>query len=1150
MKFIADLHVHSKFSRATAKNLDLEHMHISAQLKGITVIGTGDFTHPQWFSEIKEKLIPAESGLFKLKDDIARHCDQEVPESCRGDVRFVLESEISNIYKKDGKTRKNHNLIYLPDLETAAKFNQSLDKIGNIKSDGRPILGLDARNLLEILLETNPDGFLVPAHIWTPWFSVLGSKSGFDSLRECFEDLSDHIFAAETGLSSDPAMNWRVSDLDHITLISNSDAHSPSKLGREANLFNTELSYFAIKSAIRSGDAKQFPGTLEFYPEEGKYHLDGHRKCGVRLSPDQTKKRNGICPECGKPLTLGVLYRVEELSDRNEEEKPSKARPFHHIIPLPELLSEIFQVGVGSKKVNHHLNRLLQKLGPELKILHFMDIASIKDAGLFILAEAVERMRHKKVSLSPGYDGEFGRIKVFNADETERFKKQKKLFEDDFNQVNKGVISSFMGKQEKDTAFKSREGDGKKTAESPTLLDSVQFKNKPTSIDHHKLNQDQQKAVNHESDPLIIDAGPGTGKTRTLTHRIAHLISNKKINPQDILAVTFTNKAAEEMGQRIVKLLGSDQDLPLTATFHSLCLKILTDNNRMSDFSIIDDDEQKYILNRAIHASVYNPKAHDIQPKKIINIILLAKQQMVDPDDVDYFKNQDRLWPVIQNVYRKYQHLLAVQGIMDYEDLIIETIRLFELDPLVLQGYQKRYQHILIDEYQDLNPVQYRLVRLLSPAGKNLFVIGDPNQSIYGFRGSDLVFFNRFIQDFPNSKRIQLRQNYRSTQSILDAGFQVIIDKHRSDDDTIKIFSNIQGTQTLGIMEAGTEKAEAVAVGKQIENLVGGMGFYSIDYGKTGIRDGKDAYAFSDFAILFRTRRQAQVMLEVLEDAGIPCQLVGRSNPLNEKGINPVMAMLKIVEGSGSYYDLVKLVRQGIIGIGKKTLDRFITWGIEKGFSLPEALRQIHRHPIRGIQAERQRKLCDLATRMRTIEKSTANMSLNERVDHIIDQAKDLLNSKHKDFAETLQERFGQLLNQYKDKSRDVFFSRIALQSDTDEYDSRVEKVSLMTMHTSKGLEFPVVFITGCEDGLIPYHRPEQTANNPEEERRLFYVAMTRAGERLYLTYSKNRNIHGVSKTMIPSPYIDDIENRLKNTISQKKRKKSTPRGPVQMDLF
>jgi len=414
MRFIADFHIHSHFSRSTAKNLNFENIYIASQLKGITVVGTGDFTHPGWFAEIKEKLIPAEHGLFKLKNNIAKMCDKRVPLSCRGKVRFILVSEISNIYKKNKKTRKNHNLVFLPNLDLAQNFNLKLDKIGNIKSDGRPILGLDARDLLEILLETSDRAFLIPAHIWTPWFSLLGSKSGFDSIEECFEDLSSYIFAVETGLSSDPAMNRKVSFLDGLTLVSNSDAHSPFKIGREANILNTKLSYSSIKKTIKKGDPESFIGTYEFYPEEGKYYIDGHRKCNINFWPEQTRKHNGKCPVCGKPLTLGVLYRVEELSDRPEGEKPEKVLPFFNIIPLTEILSDVLGIGSGSKKVMRNYMTLIEKLGPELTILHDKEKEEINSVGVPLLGEAILRMRQNKIVLSPGYDGVFGKIKIFN----------------------------------------------------------------------------------------------------------------------------------------------------------------------------------------------------------------------------------------------------------------------------------------------------------------------------------------------------------------------------------------------------------------------------------------------------------------------------------------------------------------------------------------------------------------------------------------------------------------------------------------------------------------------------------------------------------------------------------------------------------------
>ena len=428
MEFIADLHIHSKFSRATAKNLDLQNLYIAAQLKGVTVVGTGDFTYPAWFSEISEKLEPAEPGLFKLKKEYAKYCDQQVPRSCRNRVRFILSTEISNIYKKNDKTRKNHNLVMMPDLAAVEKFNVKLDNIGNIKSDGRPILGLDARNLLEILLETSDQGFLIPAHIWTPWFSMLGSKSGFDSVDECFDDLTSHIFAVETGLSSDPPMNWRVSGLDGLTLVSNSDAHSPMNVGREANLFNTALSYADIKSALESGDPDTFLGTFEFYPEEGKYHLDGHRNCNVRLWPQKTMTYDGRCPVCGKELTRGVLYRVEELADRQKDETPQSRQSYHSIIQLVNILSEILMVGPNSKKVQKNYQAALNQLGSEFDILHRLTTDEIEKAGIPLLGEAIRRVRHKEIEVLPGFDGEYGQIKIFKAQEREQLQGQKALF--------------------------------------------------------------------------------------------------------------------------------------------------------------------------------------------------------------------------------------------------------------------------------------------------------------------------------------------------------------------------------------------------------------------------------------------------------------------------------------------------------------------------------------------------------------------------------------------------------------------------------------------------------------------------------------------------------------------------------------------------
>lgn len=412
MKFIADLHIHSRYSRACSKELTPDNLWKWGQLKGIRVIGTGDFTHPAWIAELQERLEENDGNLLNLKAKAGRQAIADIPASCRSDVSFLLTAEISCIYKKGGKTRKVHALVFMPDFASALRLNMELAKIGNIKSDGRPILGLDAKRLLEIVLEISPAAMLIPAHAWTPHFSVFGAASGFDSLEECFEELTPHIYAIETGLSSDPPMNRRLSALDNITLVSNSDAHSPAKIGREANIFDAELSYEGITSAIKS--RKGFVGTVEFFPEEGKYHSDGHRDCGVRLSPVETMRNSGLCPACGKKVTIGVLHRVELLADRGEGTVTEEGPIFYSVIPLAEVLGEVFSCGVNTQKVNRAYFQLLELLGNEFNILLNAPLEDIAAASSPRIAEAIGRVRSANLHIEPGYDGEFGKIRIFD----------------------------------------------------------------------------------------------------------------------------------------------------------------------------------------------------------------------------------------------------------------------------------------------------------------------------------------------------------------------------------------------------------------------------------------------------------------------------------------------------------------------------------------------------------------------------------------------------------------------------------------------------------------------------------------------------------------------------------------------------------------
>lgn len=409
MKMIADLHIHSRFSMATSKEGTPENLDFWARKKGISLIGTGDFTHPVWREELKERLVSEGNGLYRLRDEYVKEESRKFPGE---GTRFVVSGEISSIYKKNGKTRKVHNVILLPGLEAADAMAQRLEKIGNIHSDGRPILGLDSHDLLEMMLDVCPEGILIPAHIWTPHFSVLGAKSGFDSVEECFEEVAPYIHALETGLSSDPAMNWRISKLDRYQLVSNSDAHSPSKLGREANLLDIDCSYEGLYRAIQTGEGLE--GTVEFFPEEGKYHFDGHRKCGVSLSPVEAERLGGICPVCGKKLTMGVDHRVEQLADRAEGFVKKDGKKYESLVPLPEVISTCMGYSAASKKVQGCFEQMIQTLGTEFDILRNVPSEDIKSCAGERIAEGIENVRTGNVKRIPGYDGEYGKIELFD----------------------------------------------------------------------------------------------------------------------------------------------------------------------------------------------------------------------------------------------------------------------------------------------------------------------------------------------------------------------------------------------------------------------------------------------------------------------------------------------------------------------------------------------------------------------------------------------------------------------------------------------------------------------------------------------------------------------------------------------------------------
>jgi DNA helicase-2/ATP-dependent DNA helicase PcrA len=837
VQLIADLHIHSRFSRATSRDLDFVTLHRAALEKGIGLVGSGDLTHPGWMAEIEEQLEEAEEGLFRLKPELARAAEEGLPAACGGEVRFVLQVEISNIYKLDDRVRKNHNLVYVPTIEAAHRFTEKLSAIGNVTSDGRPILGLDARDLLEITLEVDPQAFLVPAHIWTPWFSMLGSKSGFDSIEECYRDLSEHVFAAETGLSSDPPMNWRLSQLDRLTLVSSSDAHSAAKLGREANLFDIEPSYPAMLSALKSG--KGFLGTIEFYPEEGKYHLDGHRKCELRLEPEQTRELGGRCPTCGGKLTVGVMSRVLDLADRPPGSRPKKAQPFTCLVPLDETVGQVLGVGPGSKKVRSELARLRSRLGPDLAILRDLPLEEIGRTGGAPLAEAVRRVREGELSIAAGYDGEFGTVSIFSPGERAGLLGQMNFFTSEPAQVETRSAPG-MRKKEPVCAEKPAEGWASSTGPNP---------DGPLA----GLDPAQLSAATATSGPLLVVAGPGSGKTRTVVARIAHQILSGTVRADQVLAISFTNQAAEELQERIIEALQGQAAQPQVTTFHGLGRELLAELS-VAEPNVIGDQERLQLV-----SSLIREGGGARQAETLLALISLAKQSPV-PEAVVTGEGE------LEALYSDYQAGLAERELVDIDDLVLRPYQMLRADPYAAEKVARRYASVSVDEYQDVNDVQAALVELLAPGGATLCAIGDPNQAIYGFRGARPGHFIRFAETFPGAQQVSLATTYRLSHEILAAARTVV---PRPD----QIRARHHGPP-VEVVACPTPESEAEQILIRLERIIGGSSYFAVDSGRGS--DAEEAgVGFGDMAVLCRTKAQRSQILKALGRSSIPCRSVG-----------------------------------------------------------------------------------------------------------------------------------------------------------------------------------------------------------------------------------------------------------------------------------
>ena len=1016
--YIADLHIHSKYSRATSRDGDAPHLDLWARRKGISLIGTGDFTHPAWREELKAQLVPAEDGLYTLAPELALPAP---PGAESLQPRFVVSGEISCIYKKNGRTRKVHHLILLPGLEEAETLARRLEVIGNIHSDGRPILGLDSRDLLEITLESCPEAIFIPAHIWTPHFSLFGAFSGFDSIEECFEDLTPHIHALETGLSSDPPMNWQVSALDPFLLVSNSDAHSPARLGREANLLDGELSYTGLAKALNTGDG--FAGTLEFFPEEGKYHLDGHRNCGVCLSPEEAAKMGGICPVCGKKLTIGVLHRVLELADRPSGFVRPNHLPFQSLAPLPEVIAASAGFSVGSVKTSSLFETLLNSLGPEFYILREAPLDEINRIAGPLVAEGIRRMRLGQVSRKGGYDGEYGTISLFAEGERSLLSGQVSLF---------GMAEA--ASVPKKSKRPSSSGNISSSQPSSTSISSSPSVPKP------QFNQEQWEAISAPEQAVAVIAGPGTGKTMTLVSRIAYLVEERGVRPPQITAVTFTNQAAAEMRQRLEKRLGGAGAVKglSIGTFHSLCLKFLGEVSVITQYDALD-----------LAAQVIDEQKLSCSAQQLLQRVSQVKSKITCQYLDDF-----------SNAVEDYCQRLKRLGAMDFDDLLLSALQ---------NDFSRRrcFDYLLVDEFQDIDDLQYRLVCQWSR--EHLFVIGDPDQAIYGFRGARSDCFARLAEDFPDLRTIRLLHNYRSTPQILDCALPVISANPGGN-------RSLRPSRSAGVpvrlVTAKSDFAESSYIAEEIRRMTGGMDL--LETQKAGPHS-QTIRAFSDMAVLCRTHRQLERIEKSLRQADIPCVVCGRDDFLMDQEVRGVLGFFRWLFTPGDRASLsvcLKLLWDcpaDLIPLAGETALLDVSSLRERFGDGPLALWAARAEEFSSRKKEAPGKLLD-----RWVGGKPSSPAM-ERLRGMA--------AFYRDMPAFLD---GLLLGEEGDLRR---VSGTAYSSGA---------VTLSTLHGAKGLEFPVVFLAGLRQGVLPLESSRGPAD-PQEERRLFFVGITRTREELIL---------------------------------------------------
>ncbi|MBQ2761339.1 MAG: UvrD-helicase domain-containing protein [Mailhella sp.] len=1087
--FRADLHIHSRFSRATSKALTIPNLAAWAGAKGIDVLATGDFTHPVWRQELRDGLeLDENTGLYRLKKPLSRdEFSREIPQLAGMEFKapqFMLEAEISSIYKKNGKVRKVHSLVYVPDLDSADRLCAKLDAIGNLKSDGRPILGLDVKDLLAMVLEI-PRAYMIPAHIWTPWFALFGSKSGFDSLDECFEDLTPYIFAAETGLSSDPDMNRCWSHLDHLLMVSSSDAHSGENLAREATLFEGAASYDGIFDALhKKPGGTSYAGTLEFFPEEGKYHLDGHRACGVMLEPAECMKLGDICPVCGKPLTVGVLHRVLALADRSEAPEPGK--DFSSLIPLPEIVGELLHCGPKSKKVQEKYAGLLGRFGSEMDILQSVPHAELGRTWPE-LGEAVRRMRAGEVIRQGGYDGEYGTIRLFDEAENAPSLLAKVP-----------VVRRKPVKADADCGFCDGEAQKKTSLSAESAKALTEFPRKAAapaakapSFLPESFSPAQRAALEAGPGPVLVLAGPGAGKTRTLVGRLVRLLKSG-VPASSIVSVTFTRRAAEEMRQRLRAALASEGEtspaLPETDTLHALALKRWPGEQPV----VLSEEGAR----KAFHAA--NPGLDKKEASRLYSLLELGRETLNVPDD---------LAPLLEN-YRRWK---KERGLADYTDLP-ETW----LADLKSRNYgaAKPWEHILVDEVQDLSPLQKALVEAITPAdGSGFFGIGDPDQSIYGFRGADSGIETALRSRWPELAVFSLTESHRSASAILEAGHDALAGRGVCGELT----SVTGASATLQWMDAPSAEREAAWIADRIAYLIGGTSHQQADQHESLAHCHLESGSCSpgEIAVLCRLKALIPPIRAALERRGIPCAAPEAEAFWADERVDMMLQAA------------ARLLRK------KEHDEKEAAFLDESRFPLLAAMAPSSQRPL------------------------FEGGPLDAIADDVWAQGPEAVLACSTEVFDPLfgeATAFRRLCHAWKEHGGwPGLLEFVAFRREIDMVHGQAELVQLMTLHASKGLEFKAVFIPAAEDGLLPFRGVDALLGKEnsdfappsvDEEERLLYVGITRASEAVFLSSAARRVLFGKTLELRPSPLLP------LNRFREVKLTKHTKKTASQLSLF